>query len=557
MRSGGKILVDQLRRNGASRIFTVPGESFLAVLDALHDGEGIDVIVCRHEGAAAMMAEATARLAGPARPAAGVAMVSRGPGLANAMSGLHVAMQGATPLLLLVGLPPSRHMGRGGFQEVSLSHLAGSFAKHVEIVGDVDRIPEIIARALTIAQAGRAGPAVVGFHEDVLSGNSEVADAAPVVPAAPGPTHDDMMRLAEAIEKAEWPIILAGGRWTPDASRRLTTFAERLDLPVLASFRSQDVIDNRSTAYCGHAGLGAPPKLRSALASADLVIAIGTHLDEVTVGSYDTIKVPTPRQRLLHVHPDPATVGRNHRTELAIVSTVDRFAERLDDLLPSMQSGMPQRWSRLRRDMRGAFEASQRIPASPGQMRLEDAIHHLSEVLPDDAIITNGAGNYAAFLHRAFTYKAPLSQLAPVSGSMGYGLPAAIAAKLAAPDREVVAITGDGCFQMTGQELATAVQFGIALPIIVANNATLGTIRAAQERTYPGRPIATRLVNPDFAALARTYGAEGERADSLDAFKEILARARTSNGPYMIELLIDREALAPGIRAASAKKDKI
>ncbi len=547
MRSGGQILVEHLRLNGAQRIFTVPGESFIAALDALHDADGIDVVVCRHEGAAAMMAEATARISGPRRPAAGVAMVSRGPGLANAMSGLHVAMQGATPLLLLVGLPPRAFEGRIGFQEVALAPLVGNFAKHAETVRDTQRLPEALLRALNTAHAGRPGPVVLGMPEDVLFDTSDIADAPALVRAEPGPIYDDMIRLADAIDAAEWPILLTGGRWSPDASRQLQMFAERLDLPVLAAFRSQDAIDNRSASYCGHAGIAQPPKLKSALASADLLIAVGTHLDEITAGGYDTIGVPNPRQKLVHIHPDAASIGRNHHVHHAIVSTSERFAQRLEDLSPSMRPGMQQRWSRLRSDMRAAYEASRKFRASPGTLRMEDVIAHLDAALTGDAIITNGAGNYAAFLHRVFTYKEPLTQLAPQSGSMGYGLPAAIAAKLAYPDREVVALAGDGCFQMVSQDLATAVQYGAAIILIIANNAGLGTIRTAQERLYPGRVTATSLINPDFAALAKAHGAEGCRVADLAAFRESLARARQSNGPFLIELSLDRAALAPGL----------
>ncbi len=553
MRSGGQILVEHLRHNGTQRIFTIPGESFIAALDALHDAASMDVVVCRHEGAAAMMAEATARMCGPQRPAAGVAMVSRGPGLANAMSALHIATQNATPMLLIVGLPPRSVEARNGFQEVALAPLVGNFAKYAETVRDTSRLPEALMRALNTAHAGRPGPVVIGLPEDVLLDTVEVADTPPLVRAEPGPVYDDLIRLADMIDAAQWPIILAGGRWSGEASAQLQAFAERLDLPVMAAFRNQDAIDNRSAVYCGHAGIAPPPKLKSALASADLLIAIGSHLDEITTGGFATIAVPNPRQKLVHVHPDAATIGRNHHVHHAIVSTTERFAQRLDDLCPSMRPGMAQRWSRLRIDMRAAYEASRMVPPSPGKLRLEDVIAHLDATLPDDAIITNGAGNYAAFLHRIFTFKEPLTQLAPQSGSMGYGLPAAIAAKLAHPTREVIAVAGDGCFQMVSQELATAVQYGAAIIIILANNAGFGTIRAAQERLYPGRVTATSLVNPDFASLARAHGADGCRVADLDAFKTSLARARQSDGPFLIELTLDHAALAPGVSLESLR----
>ncbi len=547
MRSGGQILVDQLRLNGTQRLFTVPGESFIPALDALHDTAGINVVVCRHEGAAAMMAEATARLAGPDNPTAGVAIVSRGPGLANAMSGLHVAMQNATPMLLLVGLPPREFAGRDGFQEVAIKPLTGLFAKHAETIHDPDRIPEAVMRASAIARAGRPGPVILGLPEDVLAAHTQAKDAPCLEMPEPGPAYDDMLRVADTIDAAEWPILLIGGRWGAASSRQLQAFAERLDLPVMTAFRSQDAIDNRSCCYCGHAGIAPPPKLKSALASADLVVAIGTHLDEITTGGYETIAVPAPRQTLIHVHPDAAAIGRNHQARIAIVSSIARFTCHLDDLLPSIRPGMRQRWSRLRADMRAAYEASRRLLPSSGRLRLEDVITHLDTALPEDAIVTNGAGNYAAFLHRIFTYKQPLTQLAPLSGSMGYGLPAAIAAKLAHPERAVIALAGDGCFQMVAQDLATAVQFGTAITLIIANNSGLGTIRAAQERHYPGRVVATSLVNPDFAALAAAHHCEGCRVSDFEQFPEALSRALAATGPFLIELILDSNTLAPGV----------
>lgn len=548
MRTGGQILVDQLALNGVPRVFMVPGESFIAALDALHDCPAIDVVVCRHEGAAAMMAEATARLSAAATLKPGVAFVTRGPGLANAMSGLHVAMQAATPMLLLVGLPPLRHEGRGGFQEVAIEPLAGSFAKWAGVVRDPARLPEFVSRAMVTALAGRPGPVVLGLPEDVLAASSEVRDATAASLAAPGPTWSDMMRLADALDRAEWPLLIAGGLgWTTTASRELTQFAERFDLPVVASFRSQDVIDNRSPHYVGHAGIAMAGKVATALANADLVIAVGTHLDEITSGRYALLTPPRPRQRLVHVHPASEVLGAPYQADIPIVSTVAAFTARLDDLAPSVRRGSARTWSTLRRDLRQSFETWQQVEPSPGSVRLENVVRHLSEVLPPDAIVTNGAGNYAAFVHRCFTWKEPGTQLAPMSGSMGYGLPGAIAAKLAHPNREVVCFAGDGCLQMTLQELATAVQYALPVIVIVANNGLYGTIRAEQEKRYPGRVIATSLVNPDFAALARSYGADGEKVRSDAELAGLFARARASRRPFVLDLALDPEAIAPGV----------
>lgn len=549
MRTGGQILVDQLALNGVPRIFMVPGESFLPALDALHDCPAIDVIVCRHEGGAAMMAEATARLSAATVLAAkpGVAFVTRGPGLANAMSGLHVAMQGATPLLLLVGLPPLGHEGRGAFQEVAIEPLAGTAVKWAATVRDAARLPEIVQRAFVMALSGRPGPVVLGLPEDVLAATSDVGDALPVGIAEAGPTWGDMMRLADALDRAEWPLVIAGGRgWTATASRELATFAERFDLPVLASFRSQDVLDNRLPHYVGHAGIAMSGAISAAVANADLLLVIGSHLDEITTGRYGLLTPPRTRQRIIHVHPSPDAIGFNIRADVAVVSSVAAFTARLDDVAPSVRRGSTRVWSTLRRDLRSAFESWQAFAPSPGTVRLESAVRHLSDVLAPDAIVTNGAGNYAGFVHRAFTYKGTGTSLAPMSGSMGYGLPAAIAAKLAAPDRDVVCFAGDGCLQMTLQELATAVQYALGIIVVVANNGLLGTIRAEQERRYPGRVVATSLVNPDFASLARAYGADGERVTHDAELPSVIARARASRRPTVIDLALDPQAIAPG-----------
>ena len=574
MRTGGQILVDHLALNGIGRIFMVPGESFLPALDALHDTPSIDVVVCRHEGGAAMMAEATSRLAlagvggDGTSGAIGVAFVTRGPGLANAMSGLHVAMQAGTPLLLLVGLTPGGYEGRGAFQELPPEPFAGHAVKWAATVRDPARIPELVNRAIVTARSGTAGPVILGFPEDVLAASAEVENAPPTRIATAGPSWTDPAQIAAALERAEWPIAIAGGPgWTPPARRELALFAERFDLPVVASFRSQDVIDNRSPQYVGHAGIGMCPKLAAAIGHADLVIAVGTRLDEVTTGRYELLTPPTPRQRVLvHVHPDPAALGANLQATVPVVSSVAAFAASLDDITPSVRRGALHSWSTLRRDLRAAFESWQGFPAPPvstspvsassvstssGTVRFESVVRHLSDVLPPDAIICNGAGNYAAFVHRAFTYKDAGTQLAPVSGSMGYGLPAAIAAKLASPERDVICFAGDGCFQMTSPELATAVQYGLGIVVVIANNGLLGTIRAEQERRYPGRRIATSLVNPDFAALARSHGAFGERITRDNEIAGAIARARAARRPAILDIAVDPDAIAPGVSLAS------
>lgn len=554
-RSGGQVVVAHLAALGVKRLFTVPAESFLTVLDALHDDASLGVIVCRHEGGAAMMAEATARIeAALGNPQPGIAIVGRGPGLANAMSGLHVAMQAGTPLLLLVGLPPTRVLGRGGFQDVAVEPLTGNFAKWAATVTRADRLPEMLRRATIIALAGRPGPVVLGLPEDVLSGEIATPGGIPAASVvAPSPSWSEMQALIDAIEKAEWPLVIAGGLgWTETASAELAAFAARFDLPVIASFRSQDVIDNRHPCYVGHAGRAMAPRLSQAVRSADLIIAVGTQLDETTADGYRALgPEATTSSRIIHVHPAPEVIGQL-MPATAIVSGVSAFTSRLADLAPSVRAGTTQRWSTLRRDLRTAFLAWQRYPASPGALRLEDVIHHMNEVLPGTAIITNGAGNYAAFLHRSYTWKASGTQLAPLSGSMGYGLPAAIAAKLAAPDREVICLAGDGCFQMTAQELATAAQYALPIIVIVANNGILGTIRAEQEQRFPGRVVGTSLVNPDFAAQTRAAGLFAARVLTIAEFEAAFAQSRQNRGPSLIELTLDPEAIAPGKKLHSS-----
>ncbi len=539
MRTGGKILIDQLILQGCRTLFTVPGESFIAALDALFDQRAIRTIVCRHEGGAAMMAEATGKLTG----APGVAFVTRAPGASNAVSGVYVAHHDATPMLLLVGLPERAHEGRGAFQEIDLKSLFGSIANWVGIVPSPERIPEFVARAYQAACSGRRGPAVLGLPEDVLFASAEVADADPVRTAAPAPTAGDMTRLKAKLAAAERPLVLlGGGGWSAQAAEDIAAFAEAFDVPVAATFRRQDHIDNRHASYVGHAGISIDAKLATAIRGADLLLVIGEGLGEVPTGGYTLVTPPKPSQFIAHTNPSATELGRLYRTDLSILAGNEAVVRALARLKPPPK----RRWSRLRRDLRSAYERSLKPVATPGSVRLEEVIACLSRELPEDAIIANGAGNYAAFLHRYFQYKSYPTQLAPTSGSMGYGLPAAIAAKIAHPDRTVVALAGDGCLLMTGQELATAVQYALPLVIIVANNGMYGTIRMHQERLYPSRVLGTTLVNPDFAAFARSFGALGETVEHTAAFLPALQRAIEAKQPTLIELRLDPEAITPG-----------
>jgi acetolactate synthase-1/2/3 large subunit len=538
MRTGGKILIDQLVVQGCRTLFTVPGESFLPALDALFDEGPIRTIVCRHEGGGAMMAEASAKLTGTP----GVAFVTRAAGAANAVSGVYVAHHDSTPLILLVGLTAQRLEGRGAFQEIDIAALFGTITKWVGVVRAPERIPEYVARAYQTALAGRPGPVVLGLPEDVLRSAAETKDAAPAAAPSPAPSAAEMTRLKNKLSAAQRPLVLAGGPgWSAAAADQLAAFADTFDMPVATAFRRQDQFDNRRAAYVGNAGLDPDPKLAAAIRSADLLLVIGEVPSDVTTAGYTLLSVPDPGPFLVHAHPSPDELGRLYRTDLPIVATPDPFTKALSRMKPPPKH----RWARLRRDLRTAYEQSLKPLPTPGSVKLEEVIATLSAELPEDAILTNGAGNYAAFLHRYFQYKRYPSQLAPTSGSMGYGLPAAIAAKIVHPERAIVALAGDGCMLMTGQELATAVQYGLSIVLIVANNGMYGTIRMHQEQLFPGRVLATSLVNPDFAALARSFGAAGATITRTEDFLPVLRRALSAALPTVIELKLDPEAISP------------
>lgn len=552
MRHGGKLLVDQLAALGTRSIFLVPGESFLAVLDGLYDTAGIEGIICRHEGAAAMMAQASGKLSG--QP--GVVLVTRGPGAVNAVSGVYVAQQDETPLVLLVGLPPTAIDGLRPFQEIDLEALFSGLAKWTAIVRRTADIPAMISRAFHTAMTGRPGAAVIGLPQDVLdqAADAAVLPPAPRIEAAPSP--HAMTTLEARLSEAQSPFMIVGGPgWSGRVQRQIEAFALRFDLPVATSFRCQDYFDNRHPSYVGHLGFGLDRKLAAGLRIADLLIVAGAPLGEVTTSANSLIESPTPRQTLVHVHPSADEIGRLHTTGLGIVSGASAFAEALRFIDPPAVRP----WAALRRDLRAAYETSRRPVQQPfavpqaftegayaGVIDLSQTVSWLSETLPEDAIITNGAGNYAQFVHRYFTYKSYPASLGPASGSMGYGLPAAIAAKLAFPERTVVCFAGDGCLMMTLPDLATAVQYGLNIIILVINNGLYGTIRMHQEQIYPGHIFGTSLVNPDFVSLARSFGAWGERVEAAQDFSAVFERASKAPGPALIELAVDPDLIAPG-----------
>jgi len=545
VRHGGHGLIEQLAICGTRTIFLVPGESFLAALDGLHDSDSIDSIICRHEGAAAMMAQASARVTG--QP--GVVFVTRGPGIANAVSGIFVAQQDETPLVVLVGLPPTHLEGLKPFQDIDLSALFSGLAKSTAIVRRTADIPAAITRAFHLAASGRPGPVVVGLPEDVLKAPADELPLNPFGVAETAPSPHSMTSLEALLETAQSPLMIVGGPgWNAHVKTQVEAFAQRFDIPVATSFRCQDYFDNRHPSYIGHIGFGLDKKLAAGLRIADIVIVAGAPLGEVTTAANTLIAAPVPRQKLVHIHPDANEIGNVHATRLGIVSNAAAFAGALGFIEPPAHKP----WTALRRDLRAAYEASLRPPASAaplnadGPADLARVIQHLSDTLPETAILTNGAGNYSQFLHRHFAFKTFGTSLGPASGSMGYGLPAAIAAKLAYPGRTVVCLAGDGCLMMTLPDLATAVQYGLNIVILVANNGLYGTIRMHQESAYPGRVSGTKLINPDFASLARSFGATGERVETMTGFAPAFERACRATGPALLDLIVDPDAIAPG-----------
>ena len=555
MPTGAQILIEQLVAEGVAHVFTVPGESFLAALDAMHGSPAISPITCRNEGGAAMMAEATGKLLG----APGVALVTRGPGAANAVAGVYIAHQDATPMLLLVGLPPRRMHGLPAFQNIDITALFGSIAKWCAVVPSAAELARHLQEAFSVANSGRPGPVVLGLPEDVLLEIGEAtAPTRPMLSAlAPPPGTIEHLRLLLA--SAETPLVIAGSSvWGRDAARGLATFADTFDIPVITSFRRQDHIDNRHRCYVGHAGLGLDPVLATGIRASDLLIVFGDALGDITTQGFTLVQPPHAKQKIVHIAQNAGEDFGLYVSNLAIRASPELTALALAKM-PGFETA--QTWATWRRDLRSAYQATKSPKTTPGKVRLEEIIAMLSDTLPPSAIVCNGAGNYAAFLHRYFSYKSYPTQLAPVAGSMGYGLPAAIAAKLMHPERTVVALAGDGCFQMTQQELQTAVQFGLPIVIIIANNGTLGTIRMHQEYHYPGRVIATSLINPDFAALAQSCGAHGERVNATAEFPAALERALSSGKTAVIELKLDPEAISPNqtitnLRAVSKMRSK-
>jgi acetolactate synthase-1/2/3 large subunit len=546
-RTGGQLIVDQLLTHGAELAFCVPGESYLPVLDALYTArDRIRLISCRHENGAANMAEAYGKLTG--KP--GICLVTRGPGATNASIGVHTAFQDSTPMILLIGQVGTDFMEREAFQEIDYRRMFGPMSKWVAQIDRTDRIPEFIARAYQVATSGRMGPVVLALPEDVLTGAAAVADARPWQRIESAPSPDTLTKLSQMLGEAQRPFLLVGGSgWNEAACQQLQRFAETQHIPVGCEFRSQDLFDNAHPNYAGDVGIGINPKLAERVKASDLLIVLGARLGEITTSGYGLIAGPVPTQRLVHIYPEAEELGRFYHAELMINATMPAMTRALDSL-PKVTREETKTQVVAANAEYLAWQARKEIP---GRVQMWDVIQHMDRVLPPDVIVTNGAGNYTTWAHRFHRYRGFRTQLAPTSGAMGYGVPAGIAAKALYPKRTVVSLAGDGCFLMTGQELATAVQYELNVIIIVVNNNMYGTIRMHQEREFPARVYGTSLVNPDFAAFATAFGAHGELVETTEQFGPALERAMKAGKPALIEIRIDPEAITPNATLQSIR----
>lgn len=537
--SGASILVDCLLRHGVDQIFCVPGESYLALLDALYDvRERIRLVVCRHESGAANMAEAYAKLTG--RP--GIAMVTRGPGASNAAIGIHTAHQDSSPLILFVGQVARDCRDREAFQEIDCRRFFGQMSKWAAEIDDPRRIPEYLGRAFSTAVSGRPGPVVLALPEDMLVEQATAPVASRYQRIAASPSERQMVRLKAMLEAARQPIIILGGSgWTDSACKGLRRFAEHWALPVACAFRFQDLFDNTHPLYAGDVGIGINPQLAERIRSADLVLAIGPRLGEATTSGYTLFDIPKPRQQLVHVHAGSDELGRVYAADLAINAGMPEMADALDMLHPAT----PPAWRQHAAAAHADYLAWSTPSRTVGSLQMGEIVDYLRQTLPADAIITNGAGNYAIWVHRYYRFRHFKSQLAPTSGAMGYGVPAAIAAKLVHPERVVVCFAGDGCFMMSAAEIATAMHYSLPVIFIVVNNNQYGTVRMHQERAYPARVHGSQLSNPNFAALARSFGATGETVERTEEFAPAFQRALLCGKPALLELRLPEEVITP------------
>lgn len=551
LRTGGQILVDCLKLHGVDTVFCVPGESYLATLDAFHDTlDQINLVVCRQEGGVTNMADAYGKMTG--KP--GIAFVTRGPGATNASVGVHTAHQDSTPLILFVGQVARDMTEREAFQEVDFRRFFGEMTKWVAQIDNPARIPEMVSRAFHVATSGRPGPVVLALPEDMQTERADAEDGQPYRTAQAHPGAADMDRLRAMLAAANRPLVLAGGGgWSKTACADLAAFAEANGLPVAVTFRRQDIMDNRHPNYAGVVGLGLDPKLKTRLDETDLLLVVGAQLGEIVTGGYTYFTFPKPRQPLVHVAAGVDELGKVYQADLGINSGMAEFCAAAKAMKPVAAP-----WAAETTVAHADYLAFSSPQPMPGDVNYSEIVARLSETLPEDAIVTNGAGNYTVWVHRFFRYKQYGTQLAPQSGAMGYGVPAGVAAAIQHRDRVVVSFSGDGCFQMNGQEIGTAVQQNAKVIFVVVNNGIYGTIRMHQEREYPKRKSGTDIVNPDFAALARAYGAHGETVTRTADFDAAFERCRAADGPSLIELVIEQDAVLPtntlsAIQAAALK----
>ena len=542
-RNAAQVLVDQLIAQKVDQVFCIPGESYLPVLDALV-GSGIQVTVCRHEGGAAMMAEAYGKATG--RP--GICFVTRGPGATNASAGLHVAAQDSTPLILFVGQVERRFLGRDAVQELNYAAVFGSMTKWAAQIDDAARMSEFVTRAFNVALSGRPGPVVLALPRDVLSEPADCRDGAFVEPAETAPPEESMAALEKLLAEAKRPILLVGGsRWDETARARIAHFAERFALPVATTYRRGPLFDQASPNYAGDLGLFPNPKLVARIKAADLVIAAGTRLNQTTTQDYALFDGP---QKLVHIYAEAAELGRVFRAHLPIHASPRAFTAALKQLAPKTSPVWIAQTEAANRDYRAFSDTA--LP-QPGEMNLSAMMIWLRENLAPDAIITNGAGGFAAWIHRFYRFRQFGTHFAPVSQSMGYGVPAAVAMKHLYPKRTVISISGDGDFLMTGQEFVTAAQYGLPIIALVLDNGMYGSIRLHQEKNYPGRVSATTLANPDFAALAKSCGGFGITVTRTEDFALAFRAAQASGVPALIHVKYDPDGVAPGVTLSDTR----
>jgi acetolactate synthase-1/2/3 large subunit len=545
-RTAGRALVDQLVLHGVTQAFCVPGESYLEVLDALHDSP-IEMTVCRQEGGVSMMAEAVGKATGMP----GVCFVTRGPGATNAACGVFIAAEDSTPLIMFVGQVPTTIRGRGAWQELDLQAAFGGMAKWVVEIDDPDRTAEIISRAFHVATSGRPGPVVIGLPRDVLTQKTTAPDAEPFRRLEAEPSAADLDAFHDLLLSAERPfVILGGGSWSEEARAAIIAFAERHDLPVATSYRRSHLFDPMHRCYAGDLGLGANPALVARIRAADVVALIGGRLGEVPSQGYRLFDIPTPKCRLIHVYPDSAEIGRVYAPTLAIQSSGATFALAL---AKADMAAHERAVSETAEAHRAYLAWSDTPKPQPGEVNLGEVMVWLRENLPARSIICNGAGGYAAWMHRYYRFRAFNSHIAPTSASMGYGVPAAVAMKRLHPGLPVVSINGDGDFLMNGQEFMTAVQYGLPVVVVVLDNASYGSIRMFQEREYPGRVYATDLRNPDFAAYARAFGGFGATVERTCDFGAAFRAAEASGLPSIIHVKLDTEAMGPEVTVSSLR----